>query len=101
MMLSVAGIERERERERVLTFVIDYQWSQPKSVSAGERLSEAKTERWEREAATATEREGMRLRVTEREGMRVRDGARVRVRVIVRVRLRVGGNESETVVSVF
>ena len=45
LMLLVA-----RNRERVLTFVIDYQWSQPKSVSEGERLSEAETEqRSERE----------------------------------------------------
>ena len=41
MTLSIA-----RNRERVLTFVIDYQRSQLKSVSKGERLSEGEMERW-------------------------------------------------------
>ena len=41
MTLSIA-----RNRERVLTFVIDYQRSQLKSVSKGEMLSEGEMERW-------------------------------------------------------
>ena len=80
--------------------MINYQRSQPKSMSAGERLSEAATKRegrrgnetesdgrwWsEREWEWETEREG--IRVTERDGIRVRvrerdwewEGMRVRL----------------------
>ena len=73
MMLSVA-----RNRERVLTFVIDYQRSQPKSVFAEERLSEVemerRSERGRRRRSRGGDSDGARGQ--EQEGMRVRDGAR-------------------------
>ena len=55
MMLSVT-----RNREKVLTFVIDYQRSQLKSVFEGERLSEAEMKRREQKAAIAMERQSKR-----------------------------------------
>ena len=68
-MLSIA-----RNRERVLTFVIDYQWSQPKSVFAEERLSEVEMERWSERGRRRRSRGGDSdgARGQEQEGMRVR-----------------------------
>ena len=79
-MLSVA-----RNRERVLTFVIDYQWSQPKSVFAEERMSEVETERRsergrqrrsKRAGARGNESERRRLRVTDDDGARGNESER-------------------------
>ena len=74
-MLSIA-----RNRERVLTFVIDYQRSQPKSVSEGERLSEAE---WRRRSNGARGSDGDGVRGRNGDGVRGSNGDGVR------------GNESE------